>query len=369
MKNSVKALTCALCVTLFLGTACKKATSQADNEAAPDKRYSLVASTEPPPPGEPPPENQTPPAAPPLDLANLSKFVGPAVLVVSVFDASGKLATTATGFFVAEDGKFVTTARAAEGGANAVAKTADGKIYNVTGVLGTSATLDLALLQADAKRVPFLPLNPIPPKPGTPLAILGSPLQQKTRPPLEVAVSEKPDANDDRLALGTPLLKDLRGSPVVDGNGEVVGVVTTVEGEGAPPVVVRTASARNQLLSSVPQDAAAKWAVVAEGTPPPPPPWEDEKTPTPKPSVAAVSKLIHTPPPIYPMGARFSRPPIKGSGRYRVVFSPTGEAKGVQVIQSTGSPLLDTAAVNALRQWRSAPGREWSTNVPVTFGR
>jgi protein TonB len=193
-------------------------------------------------------------------------------------------------------------------------------------------------------------------------------LQQKTRPPLAAAISEKPSTHEDRLELAAPLVKDLSGSPVVDGNGEVVGIVSTAD-EGAPPIVVRTSSARNQLLAAIPPDTSAKWTVAADGSAPPPPPWDDEPTPTPKPSPPIVSKLIHTPPPIYPMGARFSRPPIKGSGRFRVTFAATGEAKNVQVIQSTGTPMLDGAAVTALRQWRSAPGREWSTNVPVTFGR
>jgi TonB family protein len=64
-----------------------------------------------------------------------------------------------------------------------------------------------------------------------------------------------------------------------------------------------------------------------------------------------------------------SRPPIAGSGLYRVTFSATGEAKSVQVVQSTGSGLLDAAAGKALRRWKCSPGQEWTTNVPITFGR
>ena len=67
------------------------------------------------------------------------------------------------------------------------------------------------------------------------------------------------------------------------------------------------------------------------------------------------------------MGARRSNPPIQGSGRFRINFSAAGDARSVDVIQSTGSSILDTAALNALRLWKCAPGQEWSLSVPITF--
>ena len=79
-----------------------------------------------------------------------------------MFDSSGKLLRTETAFFISGDGRFVTTAHAIEGVVNAVAKMADGRIYDVSGVLAASTTLDLAVLQADVKYVPFLTLNKNP---------------------------------------------------------------------------------------------------------------------------------------------------------------------------------------------------------------
>jgi Trypsin-like serine proteases, typically periplasmic, contain C-terminal PDZ domain len=69
---------------------------------------------------------------------------------------------TESGFFISADGRFVTTAHAVEGGVNAVAKTADGGIYNVSGVLTVSKSADLAVLKADVKPqklLRFLDLN------------------------------------------------------------------------------------------------------------------------------------------------------------------------------------------------------------------
>src|SRR5437667_11581860 len=89
------------------------------------------------------------------DSAKLETTVQPSVIWVTVFDPKGNLLRTESAFFISPDGRFVTTARAIEGGINAVAKTADGGIYNVSGILSASTELDLAVLQVDAKKVPF----------------------------------------------------------------------------------------------------------------------------------------------------------------------------------------------------------------------
>ena len=87
---------------------------------------------------------------------------------------------TESGFFISAEGRFVTTARAIEGGVNAVAKTGDGGIHNVTGILAASKESDLAILQADVKKVPFLELNKNGNLPaGTGVVVVGSALAEK----------------------------------------------------------------------------------------------------------------------------------------------------------------------------------------------
>ena len=72
---------------------------------------------------------------PSSELGNLEAKVRPSVIWVTTFDSKGNLLRTESGFFISADGRFVTTSHAIEGGVNAVAKTADGGIYNVSGVL------------------------------------------------------------------------------------------------------------------------------------------------------------------------------------------------------------------------------------------
>src|SRR5262249_6112909 len=77
------------------------------------------------------------------ELGNLEAKVRPSVIWVTTFDPKGNLLRTESGFFISADGRFVTTAHAVEGGVNAVAKTADGGIYNVSGLLALSRSSDL----------------------------------------------------------------------------------------------------------------------------------------------------------------------------------------------------------------------------------
>src|SRR6266700_3914271 len=114
------------------------------------------------------------------DLEKIGTNVRPSVIWVTVFDSKGNLLRTQSGFFISADGRFFTTARAIEGGVNAVAKTADGGIYNVSGILAASKELDLAVLQADVKPrklLRFLDLNKNSnPSGGAGVVVVGSAL-------------------------------------------------------------------------------------------------------------------------------------------------------------------------------------------------
>lgn len=89
-----------------------------------------------------------------------------------------------------------------------------------------------------------------------------------------------------------------------------------------------------------------------------------------------VSRLAeYAPQPEYPTEARQQH--ITGSGSFAVrVDRATGKIATVQVLRSTGSTLLDSSAVAALRQWRFKGGGVLPTRhdpkyskilVPVIF--
>jgi S1-C subfamily serine protease len=164
-----------------------------------------------------------------FDVKKLAATTRPAVALVTVLDKSGKPLKLGTGFFVSSDGKLVTNAHVIEGADNATAKLENGATYSIRGVLKAALDKDLVLLQADAKDVPSLTVSRKAslPEVGSRIAVIGSPLG------LEGTVSEgiisgHRDAkkDDELLQMTAAVSPGSSGSPVVDENGEVVGIAT-----------------------------------------------------------------------------------------------------------------------------------------------
>ncbi|HEU5314004.1 MAG TPA: TonB family protein [Candidatus Udaeobacter sp.] len=283
-------------------------------------------------------------------MSQLENSVRPAVFWITVFDSSGKLLRSETAFFISGDGRFITTAHAIEGGVNAVAKTADGGIYNVNGILAVSTALDLAVLQADVKRVPFLTWNKSPNlEMGTRVGIVGSGLAGSAEAARETTISTQ---QPERLEIAATLSPNSVGSPIVNASGEAVGVVTSA-GEKA---TVRPSNTVDSLLNRIASDAKPRWPEVAQAA----------VTPTPAPRPTPKPRLVYAPAPAFPSEVR-SRPGTSWSGRFRLNFNARGNVTNIQIVQSTGNNLLDQSALSTLRQWKSAPGQEWAATIPVTF--
>jgi TonB family protein len=282
-----------------------------------------------------------------FDLASFENSVRPSVVWVTVFDSSGKLLRTQTGFFISADGKLVTTARAIENGINAVAKTADGGIYNISGIFAASTSLDLAILQADLKRVQAVTLNVNPNLPiGAQVAVVGSGLAGGEGTPREATISAE---DSDRLEITAAIPAGLVGSPVVDAGGQALGIIVSA---GEKPEV-RPSGTIKQLLSQVASKAVPKW------------PGSAEARATPKATPSAKPRIVYAPAPSFP--PEVSRSGVSGSGQFRLTFDAKGNVTNVQTIQSTGNKFFDQATINTLRQWKSVPGREGALTVPVTF--
>ena len=284
-----------------------------------------------------------------FDLSRLENSVQPAVFWITVFYSSGKLLRSETAFFISGDGRFVTTAHAIRDGVNAVAKMADGRIYNVIGILAASTALDLAVLEADVKYVPFLKLNATPDvETEGRVAIVGSGLAGSDGAPRELTISKR---EAEELEITGTISSSSTGSPIVIENGEVVGVVTSA-GEKS---TIRTSGAVDSLLAAIASETKPRWPEVAE-TP---------VTPTPSAHPTVKPRLVYAPAPAFPRG--MSQRGGSLTGRFRLTFNAKGNVTNVQVINSTGNPYFDSAAMEGLRQWRSAPGQEWVATVPVTF--
>src|SRR6266496_1748438 len=342
-----------LCLAISATTGCgRKSTRQIVGEPSAAQSPSVSTPVQSPGSLASPKQAQSPQTGqgPALDLSRLENSVRPAVIWVTMFDSSGKLLRTETAFFISGDGRFITTARAIEGVVNAVAKMADGRIYDVSGVLAASTTLDLAVLQADVKYVPFLTLNKNPNlEIDRRVGVVGSGLAGTDGAPRDVTISTR---QSDRLEIAGPISSSSIGSPIVSEKGEVVGVVTS----GGEKATVRPSTAVESLLGGIASDAKPRWPEVARAV----------VTPTPVPRPTPKPRLVYAPAPAFPSEVR-ARGGAVWSGRFRLTFNARGNVINVQVVQSTGNNVLDQSALNTLRQWKSAPGQEWAATVPVTF--
>ena len=285
---------------------------------------------------------------PSTEGAELESKVRPSVIWVTAFDAKGNLLRTETGFFISADGRFVATAHAIEGAVNAVAKTADGGIYNVSGVVAASKGSDISVLQAEVKPrklLRFLDLNKAGElTTGGTVTVVGSALAGNEGAAHKTTITAQ---TSDRVEIADAIPASSVGSPVVNENGDVVGIVTSA-GE---KTIVRPAAALDSILSRVTADTQARWPQMAQTSPTP------HATPRPR--------LIYAPAPSFPPGQ--SLPGQSGTGRFRLTFDAAGNVTNIQIVSSTGNPYFDQAAIKTLRQWKSAPSQGWQVTVPVTF--
>jgi len=297
----------------------------------------------------------TPIALPP-EFKKVAEKSDSAIVELTVFDAKGQLLRSGNGFYVARDGLLATSLDLVEDGAYGVAKSSDGKIRNVIGVIDFSKTSGLAILRAETKTgVPFLPLQ----KNSESIAVnawgvvVGNTLAHKEQPMAGGMIkSLGADPKKDSFKIGGTIPSDAAGAPVVDANGDVVGIVTAGGKNEIQP-----SSQLEPLLAAIKPGTTAKWAAAPIESP----------TPTPAPRVAR--RVISNPAPRYPPEARSIRiGPTTGSGKFRVTFGTTGLVKSVQTVQSTGQPILDRAAIQGLQAWKAEPGAtDWTVLVPITF--
>jgi TonB family protein len=298
------------------------------------------------------------PTALPPEFQKVAQKAQPAIVELTVFDAKGQLLRSGNAFYVSRDGLLATSWNMVADAAYGVAKSPDGKIRNVTGTVASSPDSKVAILRAETKTgVPFLSLQ----KNSESIAVnawgvvVASSLQHKEQPVTGGMIKSRgADPKKDTFQLGAMIPNDVAGAPVVDANGEVVGIVTTGGKDEIQP-----SGQIEPLLAEAKPGATGRWAAAAVETP----------TPTATPKFVANPRVTYNPAPKYPYEARFIRAgPNRGSGKYRVTFGPNGLVKNVQTIESTGQPLLDQSAIAALRQWRAeAAGRDWTVLVPITF--
>lgn len=195
------------------------------------------ASEAPTPPAEPEPEPETArpsekePEETGLSAGEIFKRSSPAVVLIVVRDQNLKPIGHGSGFLVSSDGVVVTNHHVVEEAAFVTVVLPSKATLFAEGVLALDEEADLAVLKVNGTGLPFLKLaagNAFP-EVGSRVYAIGSP-QGLANSLSEGLVSGLRDQGDDLKVIQTttPFSEGSSGGPLLDADGHVVGVTTSV---------------------------------------------------------------------------------------------------------------------------------------------
>ena len=208
------------------------------------------------------------------DIGKLNDKWGQSVFKLELLDAYGDSVGSGTGW-VAEPGIVVTNAHVVQP-ATAIRLQAKGtKSLYATSVLVSDKKADLALIRVKASLPPEIPLAQSNPKPGAEVLVIGSPLGLAGSVSAGIVAAIRDDLdpkfgfepNETRIQMTAPISGGSSGSPVLNAEGEVVGIaVSTLRGGDALHFAVPI-SRLHELMAKMPVDSPERELVVgASGT-------------------------------------------------------------------------------------------------------
>jgi len=214
-------------------------------------------TTEPPPPpgpaapgpASPSPSTTTVPAAwqprpvtspAPLDAAALFERASPAVVSIEVVNEEFKKVSQGSGFLVSHDGMIVTNHHVIHRGLRGLVRFQDRKTFPVSAVLAEAPEKDLAVIQIDVERMPYLELLPRGEKPkvGARAFAIGTPVGL-TNTLSEGLVSGLREQNGREVIQTTAAISSgSSGGPLLDDRARVIGVNTYIQVRREGPAIV-----------------------------------------------------------------------------------------------------------------------------------
>src|SRR5690349_23845138 len=161
-------------------------------------------------------------------LPDLVRRIKPSAVAIETFDSHGEKLGRGSGFFVEID-RIVTNRHVIEGAYRAEVHSSTGAVYPVKGVLAVDAEGDIALLKIDvpANQIRPLPLDKTSPQEGESVVVIGNPLglEGSVTNGIVSAVRDIPTFGRI-IQITAPISSGSSGSPVVNMQGQVIGVAT-----------------------------------------------------------------------------------------------------------------------------------------------
>jgi hypothetical protein len=169
------------------------------------------------------------------NLIKLIKMVRPSVVLLETFDENGTVLQRGSGFFITSKGDLITNLHVVQGAHSATVHLSSGKEYQIEGVTAIDADRDLAKLLAQTKgqKTPFIKPVKSSPQVGEDIVVIGSPLglESTVSKGIISAIRDWPEA-EKILQISAPISQGSSGSPVLNLQGEVIGVATLTLTEG-----------------------------------------------------------------------------------------------------------------------------------------
>jgi hypothetical protein len=164
------------------------------------------------------------------DIPEIVRKAKPAVVEIVTTDAHGN-AVTGTGFFITPEGLLLTNYHVIKNARTVGARTPSGAYYPFTGDWIRLPNVDIAMLKFNANDVPYLLLDShAQVEEGQRVLVIGSPegLQGTVSDGLVAAIRE----NGQYIQITAPISHGSSGSPVLNEQGQVIGVATSMLVDG-----------------------------------------------------------------------------------------------------------------------------------------
>ncbi len=161
-------------------------------------------------------------------LPELVRRIKPSAVAIETFDVRGEKLSRGSGFFIDSD-RVVTNRHVIDNAYRAEVHSSNGNTYPVKGVVAVDAEGDIAILrvEAPAGQVRPLPLDRTSPQEGESVVVIGNPfgLEGSVTNGIVSAVRDIPTFGRI-IQITAPISPGSSGSPVVNMQGQVIGVAT-----------------------------------------------------------------------------------------------------------------------------------------------
>jgi hypothetical protein len=195
-----------------------------------------------------------------MSAGDIYKKSSPAVVMIELYDASGKVSATGSGFVVGADGRILTNYHVIAHSKQATVRLANGDAYDTVEVLDVDKRKDIALIKIKAVDLPYLTLGRSGSvQVGDPVFSLSSPLGLLQNTLSQGLISGIREGDGYRyFQMSAPISQGSSGGPVLNAKGEAVGIAFAMIQEGQNlNFAIPTDYARGMLSSNQPQPLAA----------------------------------------------------------------------------------------------------------------